>query len=73
MITTMETPKLLTLEQTAETFGVNPRTIRRLWYANEFPEPIRVGRGIRWRLEDIQKFVEIQAQPQATETEKELT
>jgi len=43
----------------AERIGVCPRTIRRWCSAGQFPQPIRFGRRThRWRLEDIDEFVE---------------
>jgi predicted DNA-binding transcriptional regulator AlpA len=49
--------RLLKLEEVAKHFSMNQRTLRRLWQRGEFPEPIRLGRAIRWREQTLIEFV----------------
>lgn len=47
-------PEFIDIKQVASMFGVSTRTIRRLWSKGELPEPIRIGRSVRWRKLDIE-------------------
>ena len=45
--------------------GVSRSTCRRMWYEDKIPKPIRLGRrSIRWRVSDINQFIE--SQPSAS-------
>ncbi len=46
--------EFIDIKQVASMFGVSTRTIRRLWSKGELPEPIRIGRSVRWRKLDIE-------------------
>jgi predicted DNA-binding transcriptional regulator AlpA len=37
---------------------VSPRTLWRLLSAGKLPEPIRVGRSVRWRMSDIREWID---------------
>lgn len=60
--------QVLTIYDVAKVFKVTPKTVRRWWYSNEIPAPIKIGRSIRWRQSDIESVLEL-----PTETQKELT
>ena len=60
--------QVLTIFEVAEMFKVTPKTVRRWWYSNEIPAPLKIGRSIRWRHSDIAAVI---APP--VEIEKELT
>ena len=47
-------PEFINIQQVASMFGVSTRTIRRLWSKGELPEPMRIGRSVRWRKLDIE-------------------
>ncbi len=50
-------PLLLSVKQVAELLALSSRTVWRLVSAGELPEPVRIGRAARWRMEDIEEFV----------------
>ena len=60
--------QVLTISDVAATLKVSTKTIRRWWYSGEIPQPIKIGRSLRWRQSDIEAIVAPQ-----TETQKELT
>ena len=45
-------------QEIADHLGVNKRTIERLLHRGELPMPIRIGRQLRWRTENLLKFLE---------------
>lgn len=49
---------LLTCETLAQRLGVSPRTVRRLDLAGRLPAPVRIGRAVRWREEEIDRWLE---------------
>lgn len=59
---TTDTTTLLTAEEVAAKLKVKPRTVAETWQrkgcTNGFPKPLRVGARKRWRLEDIDAWVE---------------
>ena len=59
------------IDAVALMFGVSRSTCRRMWYAGQLPAPIRLGRrSVRWRVSDINQFIESQpaaSQPTAKE------
>lgn len=52
-------PTLLTRNQLAEILNICRRTIQRLERTGEF-KPVRIGRAVRYRLEDVQAFIDSQ-------------
>ena len=52
------TPKLLSIKHVAKLLGVSEKTVQRMRDAGKLPPPKKLGRLIRWRYSDIQKFVE---------------
>ena len=62
------TTKLHDIKFWADQFECSPRKIQLLVAAGEFPQPIRIGRLIRWREEDIAAWVQSQAEVAAART-----
>ncbi len=52
-----ETPALITAAQLAEMLNVSVRTLWRLRSAHQVPEPVRLGAAVRWRLDEIRKWI----------------
>jgi predicted DNA-binding transcriptional regulator AlpA len=46
-------PLLIDGDKYAQLMSVSPRTIRRLADAGHGPKPVRVGRCLRWRLDEV--------------------
>jgi excisionase family DNA binding protein len=53
----LETEQLLTIDEVAEVLRVSVRTMRRLVACRSLPF-IRVGRLVRFRPEDVRRFLE---------------
>jgi predicted DNA-binding transcriptional regulator AlpA len=49
----MEPPRLVSTKQLASMLSVSERHLYRLMSAGKLPPPIRIGRCLRWRLEDF--------------------
>ena len=49
---------LLSVEQIAALLGVSTRTVWRLASTFRMPQPLRLGRVVRWRSKDISIWVE---------------
>ncbi len=49
--------KLMTLKGVAAELRISPRQIHRLKDAGHMPQPIRIGRVLRWRAADIDAWV----------------
>lgn len=56
--------QLLTPQETAELLGISKGTLN-LWRCKKrYPLPyVKVGRAVRYRLEDVLKFIESRRQP----------
>jgi excisionase family DNA binding protein len=50
--------RLLSVREVAELLGLGQRTVYRLADAGELPSPIRISRLVRWRLSDIETYVQ---------------
>ena len=49
--------KLCDVKATAEVVGLCTRQIPKLVVSGRFPPPVRLGRSIRWRESDLQRFI----------------
>lgn len=49
--------KLLTIRELAELCGLSTRTIFRLVDSGKVPQPIRLGKAIRWNSEEVEKWI----------------
>jgi predicted DNA-binding transcriptional regulator AlpA len=52
-----ETPLLITASKLAALLEVSTRTLWRLRSAGRLPEPVRLGGAVRWRRDDILKWI----------------
>jgi excisionase family DNA binding protein len=52
-----ETPLLITAGKLAALLEISTRTLWRLRSAGRLPEPVRLGGAVRWRREEIQKWI----------------
>ncbi|HEY1603028.1 MAG TPA: helix-turn-helix domain-containing protein [Pirellulales bacterium] len=48
---------MMTREEVAACLGIHIRTVRRRVLDGTLPEPVQVGRSVRWRREDIEAIV----------------
>ena len=53
-----EQQRLLSARKVIELLAVSERTFYRLKHDPGFPKPIRIRRCIRYRLEDVEKFIQ---------------
>jgi excisionase family DNA binding protein len=53
-----EPPLLVTSEEVARLMQISERTLWRLLSAGKVPEPVRIGRSTRWRLNDVRRWIE---------------
>lgn len=57
VITTQEMPLLLTIPEAAAMLRVKERTWRTWLASGRIPEPIRIGRKVFWRPDDLKAWV----------------
>jgi excisionase family DNA binding protein len=50
--------KLLTVDDVAELLKVSTRHVWKLLSAGRFPQPIRIGRSVRWRRADVENWID---------------
>lgn len=48
---------LVSAEKLAELLDISIRTLWRLRAAGKLPAPVRLGGSVRWRVEEIQKWI----------------
>ena len=53
---------LIDIKEVARRLSVSRQTVMRLVEAGQFPRPIHVGRSLRWRLADVQAWIDEQQQ-----------
>jgi len=49
--------ELITTKELASTLGVSLSTVHRWRTDSEFPAPIRLGKSIRWRLQEVETWL----------------
>ena len=49
---------LLSAADLADVLGVSLRTVRRLDSYGKLPRPVRLGRAVRWRRDEVARWVE---------------
>jgi excisionase family DNA binding protein len=49
--------KLLTIEEAAELFNISARHVSNLVRRRRLPQPVRLGRSVRFRQSDIKRFL----------------
>ncbi len=53
------TETLLTARDVAAALKVSPRQIWKMLSSGKLVEPVRLGRSVRWRAEDIDEFIRL--------------
>ena len=53
-----ELPLLLTVKQVADALSVSERHVHKLNNSGRLPRPVRLGRSVRWRREELESWVE---------------
>jgi predicted DNA-binding transcriptional regulator AlpA len=51
-------PALITVEQLAKIVQKSVRSVWRMRSAGQVPAPVNVGGGVRWRVDDIRRWIE---------------
>jgi len=51
-------PKLITVRELSGLLGMSKRTIWRLLSAGQVPQPVRIGRSTRWRLDEVRRWID---------------
>ncbi len=54
----MSTVRLLTIKDLCVLIGISRRTIYRIRASGQLPAPIRIGGRVRWRPEDIERWIQ---------------
>lgn len=49
---------LLTVRQLAIMLQISPQTLARMRRAGRLPAPVRRGRAVRWRLDDVTRWLD---------------
>lgn len=52
------TEQLLTVRDCAALLKLSTRQIWKLSRSERFPRPLRIGRSVRWRAADVQRFID---------------
>jgi predicted DNA-binding transcriptional regulator AlpA len=64
-------PLLITAMELGQLLQVSTRTLWRLRSAGELPQPVRLGGAVRWRLDEVRKWIADGCPlPQARENER---
>ena len=50
-------PFLITVNELAHLLGISARTVWRLLSSGEMVEPVRFGKNVRWRLEEVRQWI----------------
>lgn len=48
---------LIDQKQLAEMLSISRRTVQRMISRGKLPAPIRIGKMVRWKLQDIKKWI----------------
>lgn len=51
-------PLLIPVESVAELLGISPRSVWRRLSSGEMIEPIKIGKSVRWRRQEVVDWVE---------------
>lgn len=63
--------QLATAKEVAGMLGISPRTVFRLRSSGRLPKPVSIGGSIRWKLSDIQLFIECDCDMSSFEARRE--
>ncbi|MEX3316659.1 MULTISPECIES: AlpA family transcriptional regulator [unclassified Sulfitobacter] len=50
--------QLLTVKQVAQRTAISVPSVWRLSKSGDLPQPVRIGRSVRWRASDLQKHIQ---------------
>ncbi|MEH6646298.1 helix-turn-helix transcriptional regulator [Sulfitobacter sp.] len=53
--------QLLTVKQVAERAAISVASVWRLTKTGDLPQPVRIGRSVRWRESDLRKHIQTSA------------
>jgi predicted DNA-binding transcriptional regulator AlpA len=53
-----ETPAFMTVEQLAKLIQKSVRSVWRMRSAGQVPKPVKLGGGVRWRVRDIEDWID---------------
>jgi excisionase family DNA binding protein len=51
-------PLMMTVDEVAEALGISTRQVWRLRSKGDIPEPLNIGRSVRWRRSDVLRWIE---------------
>ena len=60
-VQSQQAPYMIDVRQVASILSISTRSVWRLVASQEIPQPIRFGRNVRWRLADIEAWIEARA------------
>jgi len=55
----LESIRLISIKTVAELTSQSPRSIWKRVAMGTHPQPIRLGRSVRWRMSDIRRFIDL--------------
>ena len=53
-----DVPAFITVEQLAKLIQKSVRSVWRMRSAGQVPKPVKLGGGVRWRVRDIERWIE---------------
>lgn len=53
-----EFDQLLTVKQVAQRVAISVASVWRLSKSGDLPQPVRIGRSVRWRAGDLQRHID---------------
>ena len=56
-VSAVQSPLAFSAQQLADRLGVSLRHIRRLDSAGKLPKPVRLGRSVRWPVNELEQFL----------------
>jgi excisionase family DNA binding protein len=59
---------LINAEQVSQILNISERTLWRLVSGGKLPQPVRIGRSARWRVQDIHEWIESGCPSELTKT-----
>lgn len=61
----LDEPLLVNVTQVARLLGLSERTVWQLDKGGKLPLPLRIGRSVRWHLEELRRWVSAGSPPRA--------
>jgi predicted DNA-binding transcriptional regulator AlpA len=56
-------PRLVSAQNLANSLGISVRTLWRLRNGGKLPRPVQLGRSLRWRADEIEKWIKLGCPP----------